>query len=175
LHTLSVETCARRTLFAIVRVPRSMRKRPGLATSRPLTRSEIMKRVKQKHSAPEVALRSALYAEGLRFRLHRRIVGVAVDIAFVGAKVAVLVDGCFWHGCPQHATYPKTNTLYWLPKLRENRERDRRQTERLEQAGWAVIRVWEHECRPADPGAVARIALVCTRRSQGARGNGHRQ
>ncbi|HOI55618.1 MAG TPA: very short patch repair endonuclease [Phycisphaerae bacterium] len=140
-----------------------------------MTRSEIMKRVKQRNSGAEVALRSALFARGLRFRLHRRIEGVTIDIAFLGAKVAVLVDGCFWHGCPEHATYPKTNTAYWLPKLKENKNRDRRQTARLEAAGWTVVRVWEHECRPADPRVVARIATACGRPSESARRNGRSQ
>ena len=103
--------------------------------SEPLTRSEIMRRVKQKNSGAEVALRSALHAEGLRFRLHRRVESIAVDIVFSAAKVAVLVDGCFWHGCPTHATYPKSNTSYWLPKLQENKERDGRQTTRLSKRG----------------------------------------
>jgi DNA mismatch endonuclease (patch repair protein) len=133
----------------------------------PLTRSEIMKRVKQKNSGAEVALRSALHAAGVRFRLHRRIEGTAVDIVFIGAKVAVLVDGCFWHGCPEHATYPKTNTEYWLPKLKENKDRDLRQGARLQGAGWKVFRVWEHECCPVDPRTVARIVRACGRPSKG--------
>jgi G:T-mismatch repair DNA endonuclease (very short patch repair protein) len=70
-----------------------------------------------------------------------RIERIAVDIVFLGPKVAVLVDGCFWHGCPTHATHPKSNTAYWLPKLEENKQRDRRQTGLLEQAGWTVVRV----------------------------------
>jgi DNA mismatch endonuclease, patch repair protein len=127
----------------------------------PLTRSEIMRRVKQKNSGAEVALRSALHAEGLRFRLHRRVENIAVDIVFPRAKVAVLVDGCFWHGCPAHASYPKSNTSYWLPKLKENKERDRRQTARLEQAGWSVVRVWEHDCRPVNRRVVARVVRAC--------------
>ncbi len=135
--------------------------KPAHSAPEPLTRSEIMRRVKQKNSGAEVALRSALHAEGLRFRLHRRVESIAVDIVFPGAKVAVLVDGCFWHGCPAHATFPKSNTSYWLPKLKENKERDRRQTTRLERAGWTVIRVWEHDCRPVDRQVVARIARAC--------------
>ncbi len=91
-----------------------------------------MSRVKNKDSAAELSLRSALHAVGLRFFLHRRIEKVTVDVVFPKTKVAVLIDGCFWHGCPLHATYPKTNTDYWLPKLAANRERDARQTARLE-------------------------------------------
>jgi DNA mismatch endonuclease (patch repair protein) len=120
-----------------------------------------MSRVKNKDSEAERALRSALHAEGLRFRLHRRIEGVTVDIVFLGPKVVVFVDGCFWHGCPKHATFPKSNQDYWLPKLAENKERDKRQSKRLREAGWNVIRVWEHDCSPPAPRVVARIADAC--------------
>ena len=136
-------------------------KRRREAARKPLTRSEIMRRVKSKDSEAELALRSALHAGGLRFRLHRRIEGVTVDIVFHGPKVAVFVDGCFWHGCPKHATYPKSNQDYWLPKLEENKDRDKRQTARLRKAGWKVIRVWEHDCLPPARRVVARIADAC--------------
>lgn len=123
----------------------------------PLTRSEIMKRVKNKDSDAELALRSALHAEGLRFRVHRRVEGVTVDIVFPGPKVAVFVDGCFWHGCPEHATFPKSNQDYWLPKLAENKKRDERQSNRLRESGWDVIRVWEHEDPKLATEKIARI------------------
>ena len=133
---------------------------------KPLTRSEIMSRVRSKDSGAERALRSALHAEGLRFRLHRRVERVTVDIIFSGPKVVVLVDGCFWHGCPKHATYPKSNQHYWLPKLTENKDRDKRQSVRLRKAGWRVIRVWEHDCLPPTPRVVARIVEACRKRGQ---------
>jgi DNA mismatch endonuclease (patch repair protein) len=155
---------------------RKERQEPGASRSQrtrePLTRTEIMKRVKQKNTGAEVALRSALHAGGLRFRLHRRIEGITVDIVFPGPRVAVLVDGCFWHGCPTHATYPKSNASYWLPKLQENKERDRRQTARLEHAGWKVIRVWEHDCRPVNRRVVTRIARACGKSRPGIGENG---
>ena len=128
---------------------------------KPLTRSEIMKRVKNKDSKAELALRSALHAKGLRYRLHRRIESITVDIVFSRPKVAVFVDGCFWHGCPEHATFPKSNQEYWLPKLKENRERDERQSKRLMDAGWTVIRVWEHDCLPPASNIVDRIVSAC--------------
>jgi DNA mismatch endonuclease (patch repair protein) len=130
----------------------------------PLTRSEIMKRVKQKDTAAELALRSALHGLGLRYRLHRRIEGVVVDVVFPTAKVAVFVDGCFWHGCPLHATFPKSNQSYWLPKLAENKERDQRQSEKLSTTGWTVIRLWEHECLPTTGKTARRIAQAVRRR-----------
>lgn len=120
-----------------------------------------MSRVKNKDSVAECTLRSVLHAKGLRFRLHRRIEGISVDIVFPSPKVAVFVDGCFWHGCPKHATFPKSNKGYWLPKLAENKERDKRQTRRLREVGWKVIRVWEHDCLPPAPRVVSRIAEAC--------------
>lgn len=139
----------------------SSRSKKNSKYSMPLTRSEIMSHVKSKDSKAERALRSALHKKGLRFRLHRRIEGITVDIVFPGSRVAVFVDGCFWHGCPKHATYPKTNQDYWLPKLAENKERDERQTKRLQESGWKVIRLWEHDCLPPAPRVVARIMEAC--------------
>jgi len=125
-----------------------------------------MSRVKSKNSLAELSLRTALHARGLRYRLHRRIEGITVDLVFPGPKVAVLVDGCFWHGCPKHATYPKTNKEYWLPKLEANRQRDERQSVKLRSAGWKVFRVWEHDCLPPSPRAVKRIVDACRRGRQ---------
>ena len=110
------------------------------------TRMRSNRRVDTK---PEVELRSLLHRKGLRFRKdylirlpHRR--RVYADVAFTKKKVAVFVDGCFWHSCPQHGTTPKSNQDYWIPKLRENVERDRLADRSLRDSGWAVIRVWEH-------------------------------
>jgi DNA mismatch endonuclease (patch repair protein) len=90
-------------------------------------------------TAPELRLRSALHAEGMRFRVDYRIETstgpVRPDIAFTRRKVAVFVDGCFWHGCPEHGVSPKTNTSYWEPKLRRNGERDGRDSAMLRDAG----------------------------------------
>lgn len=97
---------------------------------------------------PETTLRAALHREGLRFRKHLRPVRGSrqeVDIAFTRVKLAVFVDGCFWHGCPAHATFPVTNQAWWAAKLANNRERDRRFNELLKQDGWTVMRLWEHE------------------------------
>jgi DNA mismatch endonuclease (patch repair protein) len=128
-----------------------------------------MSRVHGKHSSAERAFRSALHAEGLRFRLHGRVEGVAVDIVFPGPRVTVFIDGCFWHSCPRHATFPKTNQEYWLPKLAENRGRDLRQTAKIRAAGWRVFRVWEHECLPPTARVVERIANACRALPDGAR------
>ncbi|WP_421118538.1 very short patch repair endonuclease [Aquihabitans daechungensis] len=98
---------------------------------------------------PELALRSALHRSGLRFRKDLRIklgtFAARPDIVFTKRRVAVFVDGCFWHSCPEHGTSPKSNTDYWLPKLQANVARDRRNDEALEAEGWTVLRIWEHE------------------------------
>jgi DNA mismatch endonuclease (patch repair protein) len=98
---------------------------------------------------PELELRRALHRLGLRFRKHELLEAAGLrtrpDIVFRRAHVAVFVDGCFWHCCPQHATEPKANSAYWSMKLHRNVERDRRIDAALSNAGWRVIRVWEHE------------------------------
>lgn len=115
---------------------------------------ERMSRQRSRDTDPERALRSLLHRRGLRFRLHRRPVpGLRrqADIVFGRAQVAVFVDGCFWHCCPEHATSPKANAAWWTAKLAANVARDRDTDEQLASAGWTVVRVWEHE----DPVAAA--------------------
>jgi DNA mismatch endonuclease (patch repair protein) len=101
-------------------------------------------------TSSEKRLRSELHRLGLRFRKDFAVrVGdgrpIRVDVVFLRAKVAVFVDGCFWHRCPVHGTSPKANASYWLPKLAANVERDRRVDRELGDEGWTVVRVWEHE------------------------------
>lgn len=99
-------------------------------------------------TSPEIALRQALHARRVRFRLHVPVPGMPrrkIDIAMTRRRIAVMVDGCFWHACPQHATHPQRNSAWWARKLADNVRRDRETTARLESAGWTVIRVWEHE------------------------------
>ncbi len=96
----------------------------------------------------ERALRSALHCRGLRFRLHRRLLTNSrrtVDIVFPRARLAVFLDGCFWHGCPSHGTWPKNNAEWWREKIETNVARDRDTDRRLEALGWTVMRIWEHE------------------------------
>jgi DNA mismatch endonuclease (patch repair protein) len=108
-----------------------------------------MQAIRRSDTRPEVALRSALHKAGLRFRKDHvlRLEGVRVrpDIVFTRARLAVFVDGCFWHSCPTHGRSPLSNQAYWAPKLRRNAERDRRQDEALIVSGWEVVRIWEHE------------------------------
>jgi len=107
-----------------------------------------MKANRRRDTAPERELRSLLHRRGRRFRVDRPIrleqMTARPDILFSRHRLAVYVDGCFWHRCPTHGTQPKANGTFWSAKLEANVVRDRRTTEALKQAGWRVIRVWEH-------------------------------
>jgi DNA mismatch endonuclease (patch repair protein) len=110
--------------------------------------SERMARVRRRDTAPELELRSELHRRGLRYRVDRRpLKGVPsrADLVFGPAKVAVYVDGCFWHSCPEHGTMPRSNEAFWQQKLARNRERDAKVNALLAEAGWTVVRIWEHE------------------------------
>lgn len=100
------------------------------------------------NTKPETTLRSALHRLGYRYRKDHRLdvggVRVRPDIVFTRRKVAVFVDGCFWHACPQHGTQPSRNEWYWTPKLARNVERDKRADTALQGDGWTVVRIWEH-------------------------------
>ncbi|WP_203782933.1 very short patch repair endonuclease [Paractinoplanes rishiriensis] len=112
-------------------------------------RSRNMRANRRANTKPEVRLRAALHALGYRFRKDFVVkisdVRVRPDIVFTRRKVAVFVDGCFWHVCPEHGRQPTINEWYWAPKLRRNMERDQRANELLSGAGWTVLRIWEHE------------------------------
>lgn len=146
------------------RVPRTelrtMETRPPTddATSRRMSRQSA------KDTGPEVQLRRELRRLGLGYRIEFPLPGIPrrrCDIAFVGAKVAVFVDGCFWHSCPVHATLPARNAEWWAAKLRANVARDRSSDAHLQELGWLSVRVWEHEV-PAD--AARRLAEVVRQR-----------
>lgn len=123
-------------------------------------RSALMSRIRGSNTGPELALRRAMWADGLRYRLDFRIGRVRPDLVFVRERLAVFVDGCFWHGCPQHSTIPKHNRDFWAQKLRRNRERDAESTLRLEAEGWRVLRLWEHEIEASPADCARRIATM---------------
>lgn len=142
------------------------------AASRPPASSEAalkrMRSTRRRDTPAEISLRSALHQLGLRFRVDVAPIPGSrrrADIVFRKAKVAVFVDGCFWHGCPEHATWPKENSEWWLAKLEANRKRDKDTNEELSGSGWLVLRFWEHE----DASAAATMVhdAVVTRRSSG--------
>jgi DNA mismatch endonuclease (patch repair protein) len=123
-----------------------------------------MVRQQRRDTAIELALRSHLHRSGFRFRVHRSPLPELkrqADIVFPSSRVAVFVDGCFWHGCPTHGTWPRANADWWRQKIESNVARDRDTDSRLRDAGWEPVRVWEHEA--ADE-AAQRIAAAVNRR-----------
>ncbi|MGF0310974.1 very short patch repair endonuclease [Rhodococcus sp. IEGM1428] len=112
-------------------------------------RSRMMRAVKRTDTKPEIAVRSALHQRGYRFRkdFPIRVDGRVIrpDVVFTRQRIAVFVDGCFWHVCPLHCRRPRTNTEFWSQKLGRNQQRDREQDAALEKAGWVVVRIWEHQ------------------------------
>lgn len=129
------------------------------AASSPQVRA-VMQGNRGLDTRPEVALRSALHRRGLRFFKARRPapeVGCRADVIFPAARVAVFVDGCFWHRCPEHGVSPTSNTTYWRAKLDRNVARDRKNDAALAAAGWRVVRIWEHEDPDAAAAAIAHL------------------
>jgi DNA mismatch endonuclease (patch repair protein) len=111
---------------------------------------------RSRDTGPEMALRRLLFAQGLRYRVAYKPLKskrTTVDVAFTKARLIIQVDGCFWHGCPEHYRLPKTNTEYWQAKIERNQARDAAATAALQEAGWEVLRFWEHE----DPSKVAAL------------------
>jgi DNA mismatch endonuclease, patch repair protein len=131
-------------------------------------RSERMSRVRQRGTDLERRLRSALRAKGLRYRANVRLPGTP-DIAIGQGKIAVFVDGCFWHGCPQHGTMPKTNRTFWQKKISRNRERDREVDAALHNLGWTAVRVWQHDIKASVGGVVDKLSILAARQLSSAR------
>jgi DNA mismatch endonuclease (patch repair protein) len=107
-----------------------------------------MRRVRRQDTSSELELRRELHRRGLRYRVHSsvpEVPRVKPDVVFTKHRIAVFVDGCFWHCCPIHGTMPKGNREWWENKLRANVERDLRHEAALRRAGWTVVRIWEHE------------------------------
>jgi DNA mismatch endonuclease (patch repair protein) len=125
----------------------------------PDQRRRLMSRVRNKGTAPELKLRRELWRRGYRYRLDRKLPGKP-DLSFLVPRVVVFVDGCFWHCCPEHATYPATRAEFWHDKLRTNVERDRRVSDQLRAMGWTVLRFWEHEVNDDIERAVAKVATA---------------
>src|SRR5438874_1157407 len=132
-----------------MRSARSLDKR---SRERPSASSDLirdrMRRQGRRDTKPELSLRRAVWKRGLRYRVDVSPIRGArrrADLVFTRAKVAVYVDGCFWHSCPLHATTPKANRVWWVEKLKSNVARDRDTDRRLSDAGWIALRIWEHE------------------------------
>ena len=142
------------------------RVRPAASSAATLA---TMRANRRRDTGPELRLRSALHRRGWRFRVDLPVeVGdrrVRPDVTFTCQRVAVFVDGCFWHNCPEHGERPRANASFWDEKFRRTVERDRADTESLERSGWTVIRIWEHELA-ADGVAAVETALRARRESQ---------
>lgn len=119
-------------------------------------RSYCMSRIRGKNTKAELTLRNALWVRGLRYRLKSKLLG-RPDIVFPGKKLAIFVDGCFWHGCALHCKIPETNRTFWQEKLSRNRIRDDEINHMLKQTNWRVLRFWEHEIRNDLAGCVESV------------------
>jgi DNA mismatch endonuclease (patch repair protein) len=138
-----------------------------------------MSRQGSRDTAQELAVRRLLHASGLRYRVNVPVPGMprrTIDIVFPKTKIAIFLDGCFWHGCPQHETRPKANAEWWRTKLDKNMARDIETTSHLTEEGWTVLRFWEHvpaeEVAATVRAAVDREKRDRDRRQQPARGQG---
>ncbi|SFC18724.1 T/G mismatch-specific endonuclease [Microbulbifer thermotolerans] len=125
----------------------------------PEQRKFCMSRISGRNTQPELALRKGLWVIGYRYRLRTQLPGNP-DIVFPKKKVAVFVDGCFWHKCPKHFVIPKTRTNFWMDKINKNCERDKRVTKELKQSGWKVLRIWEHEIKENLSACVERVEAL---------------
>ena len=113
----------------------------------PEQRKKNMSAIKGKNTKPEMKIRKMLWAEGVRgYRVHYDLPGKP-DIVFPKKKIAIFIDGCYWHKCPECFIVPKTNTEFWMNKINGNVERDQKITKELEDLGWTILRFWEHEVR----------------------------
>ena len=121
---------------------------------------------------PELTIRRTVHGMGLRYRVATRPVSgirVTADLVFAGSRVAVFIDGCFWHGCPAHSSTPRTNAVYWTAKIAANRARDTRASLLLSAAGWTVVRVWEHEDPRRGARRIRDVVRAASRRTAGVR------
>lgn len=130
--------------------------RPRKSKKRKLTKSEQMARVRSKNTRPELIFRKALWNAGLRYVLQPDLPGTP-DLAIISRKIAIFVDGCFWHGCAQHYRMPTRNAEFWKLKIERNLRRDRRTDRDLAELGWITIRIWEHEISHDLAASVRRI------------------
>lgn len=127
-------------------------------------RSEVMSRIRGKDTGPELLLRRALHGVGARYRIHDGTVPGRPDVSHKGARVAVFVDGCFWHGCPEHYQKPDNNEAFWEEKLAENQRRREEVIEQLRDDGWQIFELWECEVQERPVALAREIAEAIGRR-----------
>ena len=123
-------------------------------------RSFCMSRNRGRDTGPEMILRKKLWAKGLRYRINIKLFGKP-DLIITKFRVVVFVDGCYWHGCSIHFTQPKSNKEFWLNKINGNISRDKKVTQVLENGGWKVIRLWEHEIKQDLDSCVSKVLSAC--------------
>ncbi|WP_444934536.1 very short patch repair endonuclease [Microbulbifer sp. JTAC008] len=122
-------------------------------------RRRCMSRIRGTDTGPELLLRKAIWIKGYRYRVKSTLPGKP-DMCFIGQRLAIFVDGCFWHKCPKHFVTPKTRTEFWVDKINKNCERDKRVTKELQESGWRVLRIWEHEIKEDLPACVKRVEAL---------------
>lgn len=125
----------------------------------PEQRSHCMSQNRGRDTKPEMRLRKACFASGLRYRLSVPLPGKP-DFVFPSSRVAVFVDGCFWHGCPKHYRQPRDRAEFWATKIDTNRRRDAEVTQQLTELGWIVVRVWEHDVKGDVAACVSRVQAI---------------
>lgn len=126
----------------------------------PEQRSNCMSMIHGKDTKPELIIRKLLWSKGLRYRVKNKLPG-RPDIIFPGKKIAVFIDGCFWHKCPQHYIQPKTRSEFWENKISDNISRDKKNNNALKKMGWQVIRIWEHDVNKTPDRCVNLIVRAC--------------
>lgn len=139
-----------------IKVPR-FESNAGFYTTK--QRSKTMSKIRAKHSVPELLLRSALWAKNIRFRLHKKDLPGKPDLVIAKYKLAIFVDGDFWHGYEWKVRKPKTNQGFWHPKIERNMQRDQFANESLHQMGYTVMRFWEHEVKQNLKACVNQVML----------------
>ncbi|MBI2176650.1 very short patch repair endonuclease [Candidatus Woesearchaeota archaeon] len=119
-------------------------------------RSYIMSRIKAANTAPELFLRKLLRSKGIRYRLHYKLIGKP-DVVVASKKLAIFIDGCFWHGCRKCLRLPRTNKPYWIAKIKRNVNRAKIVNKKLKSEGWKVMRIWEHELKQSATPSVKKV------------------
>ena len=119
-------------------------------------RRRCMSQIKSSGTKPEISVRNLIWREGYRYRIGHGLSGKP-DMVFPSYRIAVFIDGCFWHGCPKHCRMPSSNIRYWERKISGNQKRDRRIRKQLKKEGWTVIRIWEHDIKKSPEKATDKI------------------
>jgi len=122
------------------------------------TRSRIMSSIRSKNTKPEIQIRKGVWALGKRYRIHDKTVFGTPDMSNRSKKVAVFIDGCFWHGCSRCYTEPKTNTKFWRDKITTNRDRRKKVTAELRKDNWKIMQFWEHQVKKNSEKITLKIA-----------------